>query len=204
MTIVNGYATLAEYKAWIIPRGSSISTDSADDAVIESMIEMASRYIDAETGRKFYLGSADETRYYTAENAERLRIDDFGSITSVSVDYSGDRVTYKAFLSSDYDTLPANAALDGIPFNGLEMTIFSGEYFPTFPRAIKVVGKIGYPSVPKDINNACLSITQNLNGTRSGQTSQGKVTITGAGIVIRPEDVPAFAQKVIQHYRDYT
>lgn len=50
----NSYATLAEYKAYVVARGQTASTDAADDAVIESLLEQASRHIDDETGRVFY------------------------------------------------------------------------------------------------------------------------------------------------------
>ena len=66
---------------------------------------------------------------------------------------------------------------------------------------MQVIGKPGWPVTPKDIQDATLTIAQSLNGARSGQTSAGKMTVTAAGIVIRPEDVPAFAQKIIESYR---
>lgn len=203
MTIANGYATLAEYKTWISMRGQAgaVSTDSSDDGVIEILIEAASRYIDRETGRRFYMNGTDETRYYTTEDSFLVWTDDIGSLTSIAVDYAGDR-TYTLLTASDYDLIPDNAALNGDPYNGIEINRITGSYFPTTRRAVKVIGKFGYPAVPTDIKEACIAIAQGINATRSGQTSGGKVTVTSAGIVIRPEDVPAFAQKIIQHYRN--
>ncbi len=207
MTITNGYATLAEYKSWIAMRGlvGSVGIDAYDDTVIEKLIESVSRYIDRQTSKRFYLSASDEIRYYTTDDPYHCNIDDFGSITNVSVDYNGLR-SYEALVVADYDTLPDNAALDGIPFSALAIVLLStsSAYFPTTRRAVKVIGKIGWPITPKDINEATLSIVQSLNGTRSGQASQGKITVTAAGIVIRPEDVPAFAQKIIQQYRNMT
>lgn len=204
MTVTNGYCSLAEYKAWITMRGGTISTDAADDAVIEAMIEAASRYIDRETGQRFYLPATDETRYYTTDDPLHAKIDPFGSITSVSVDYDLTR-TYTALVATDYDTLPDNAAADNLPFTGLEIAIglSSTAYFPTTRKGIKIVGKVGWPATPKDITDATLMMVQSIYGSRSGQTSAGKVTVTAAGVVIRPEDVPALAQKIIQHYRSW-
>jgi hypothetical protein len=204
--ISNGYATLAEYKSWVAVRGltGTVGTDTSDDAVIEMMIEAASRHIDHETSRRFYLNGSDETRYYTTDEAYEVEIDPLASITSVSVDYSGVR-SYTALTATDYDLLPANAALDGQPYTCIEVnTANSTAYFPLFRKAVRVVGKFGYPAVPRDVKEATLAIVQSLNGTRSGQTSGGKVTVTAAGIVIRPEDVPSFAQRIIEHYRTYT
>ena len=203
MTITNGYTDLATYKAWIAVRGlaGTVGTDASDDTVIETLIEAASRYIDRETGKRFYLNATDETRYYTAENPYEITIDPLGTLTTLSVDYNAVR-SYTALVAADYDLMPANAALDGNPYTYIMInTVTSGAYFPTGTNGVKILGKFGYPSCPTDIKEATLSIAQSLNGTRSGQTAGGKLTVTAAGIVIRPEDVPAFAQKVINHYR---
>jgi hypothetical protein len=48
-----------------------------------------------------------------------------------------------------------------------------------------------------EIREVVKSIAQSIYWSRSGQTSGGKVTITSAGIVIRPEDVPPLAQQII-------
>jgi hypothetical protein len=174
--------------------------------MIEILIEAASRYIDRETGKRFYLNSVDETRYYTPEEVEsyEVKIDPFGAVTSVSVDYTGLR-SYTLLAATEYDLLPVNAVLDGYPFTCIAVnSMVSGAYFPDYRNAVKVVGKSGYPSCPSDVKEACLSIAQNLYGERSGQTSGGSVTVTAAGVVIRPQQVPAFAQKVINHYRSMT
>ncbi len=205
MTITNGYASLAEYKSWIAVRGlaGAVGTDTSDDAVIEILIEAASRYIDRESGKRFYLNATDETRYYTAEESYEIKIDPLGTITSLSVDYNAVR-SYTALVAGDYDLMPANSLLDGFPYTHILInTVTSGAYFPTGTNGVKIVGKFGWPACPMDVKEATLAIAQSLNGTRSGQTSGGKVTVTAAGIVIRPEDVPAFAQKIIQHYRGW-
>jgi hypothetical protein len=203
--IDEGYVTLAEYKSWVAVRGlaGSVGTDTSDDAVLELLIEAASRYIDKQTGKRFFLNATDETRYYTPDenNTFEIRIDPLASITSLSVDYAGMR-SYTALTTTDYDLLPENAPLDDEPYTCIEInTMRSTAYFPYFKKAVQVVGKFGYPETPTDIKQATMMITQSVNSARSGQTSGGKVTVTAAGIVIRPEDVPAMAQKIIQSYR---
>ena len=204
----NSYATLAEYKAWIAIRGldGAVGTDTSDDSVIELLIEAASRYFDRETGRRFFYTTLDETRYYTPERDEPrcLEIDPLTEITSLSVDYSGLR-SYSALASTEYDLLPANASLDGQPYTSIEINpMRSNSFFPSYRNGVQIIGKFGWPIVPKDVKEAVLSIAQGLNSTRSGQSSSGNVTVTASGVVIRPQDVPAFAQKVIQLYREYT
>lgn len=203
MTITNGYATLDEYKKWIVVRGgSAISTDANDDSIIEMLIESASRYFDADTGVKFYLPTDDETRYFTTDNSWKVYTGFLASVTTVSVDYAGTRI-YTDLTSTDYDKTPDNAALDGFPYTAIEISRQqSSAYFPTTRRGVKIVGKWGWPATPKDVKEAVLSIAQSLYATRSGQPSQGRISVTSGGIVIRPEDVPSFAQKVILHYRN--
>ena len=184
-------------------RGSSASGDAADDAVIEAHIEAASRYIDRESGKRFFVDSADQTRYYTPTDTYLLEIDPLSaSPTSVSIDTTGLRSYTALTENTDFELLPYNAALDGQPYTQLAIIAALSSYnWPLLTKGVKVIGKFGFPAVPKDIKEATLAIAQNLNSTRSGQTSAGRVTVTAAGVVIRPEEVPAFAQKVIRNYR---
>jgi len=203
MTITNGYATLAEYKAWIAVRGlaGSVGTDTSDDASIEILIESASRYLDLQTGRRFYPDSTNTTYYYQARDAGTVVLPDFASITTVSVDYSNTR-TYTDLTATDWEALPDNYSAEGLPITGLAIVPTSSQYFPVQRKGVKVLGKRGRLAAPTDVKEAVLSITQSLYGARSGQSSAGKMTVTAAGVVIRPEDVPAFAQKIISHYRN--
>lgn len=203
MAITNGYASLNEYKAWIATRGmtGTVSTDASDDASIEIIIEAVSRYIESETGRRFWKDSVDATRYYQTDDQYCVKIDDLSAApTSVSVDLNDSRI-YTELASTVYELSPANSLLEGLPYRMIDIIQSSGYYFPTTPRGVKVVGKFGFPSTPTDIKEATLSITQAVYGSRTGQAGSGRISFTDAGIVIRPDDVPPFAQKVISSYR---
>ena len=206
MSITNGYATLAEYKAFITMRGSSTSTDAADDSVIEALIEGASRYIDIETGQRFFADNADKTRYYTPDDNYALKVDPLSaSPTSVSIDRTGTRSYTALTEDTDFELWPFNAALDGNPYTEIRIiSALSGYTFPLTTKGVKVVAKFGYPAIPKDVHNATLEIAQSANASRSGQPNAGKISVTAGGVVIRPEEVPAMAQRVIQHYRPKT
>lgn len=199
------YASLAEFKAFIAVRGlaGSVGTDTSDDAVLSDLLEAVSRFVDRQTGRRFYQDSVDADYYYIGDTTNTyVKMPDFCAITTVSVDYTNDRTYTALVLDTDYETLPDNAAAEGRPFTGLFRLPSSAAYFPATRRGVKVTGKRGWPAVPYDIKQATLMIAQSLNANRSGQVSSGKVSITASGIVIRPEDVPAAAQKIIQHYRN--
>lgn len=55
-------------------------------------------------------------------------------------------------------------------------------------------------NVQPEIKNVVLSTCQNMYADRSGQSSPGNVTVTQAGIVIRPQDVSAMSQRVISGF----
>lgn len=206
MSITNGYATLAEYKAYIAVRSlaGSVGTDTSDDSVIEALIEGASRYIDLQTGRRFWADTNDADYYYQSLDGECVKLPDFKSITTVSVDFANTR-SYTALTASDFDVLPDNYSAEAKPIRELHISPLSSYgYFPTCRKGIKVTGKRGWPAIPDDINTACLGIVQNVYSMRSGQSSGGNITVTAAGVVIRPQEVPAMAQKTIQGYRPMT
>ena len=203
--ITNGYATVDDYHAYIAVRGleGAVGADASDDSVIEVLLEAVSRYFDRETGRRFYVDLVDGVYYFEAKDPYEVKLPDFASITTVSVDFNNTR-SYTDLATSDYDTLPDNHTADGLPITGLAISPVSTQYFPTQRRGIKVTGKRGWSSVPTDVKDATLAIAQNLNSTRSGQASSGQVSVTAAGVVIRPSDVPEFAQRIIMHYRPKT
>lgn len=204
MTITNGYCTLAQYKAWIAVRGQDgvVPVDASDDTSMEILIEGASRYIDQQTGMRFWAPGSDETRYFTAVDPYCLEIDELSAApTSVSVDYTGGLRSYTALASTDYDLTPDNALLEGKPYTQIEINPVYAAYFPTTRRGVKVVGKFGFPSVPHDVREATLMIVQNSYSQRTGQASSGRISVTSSGLVIRPEDVPPFAMSVIESYR---
>jgi hypothetical protein len=202
MTITNGYATLAEFKIYMTPRGGAEGTDSSDDTAIENTIEAVSRLIDDVTNRRFYTTSDDETRYYTPECNSLLFIDDLSATpTSLKTDTGYDRAYSTTVGSSDYDLQPFNAALKGWPYTWVEIAPHSSAYFPEASKGVQIVGKFGFPSVPDDIKEVCLATSLNLYQSRSGQSTQGNVTVTGAGVVIRPQDIPAWGMTVLNKYK---
>ncbi len=97
MTARNTYATLAEYKSFVVSRGQTASTDTNDDAVIDTLLEQASRYLDAKTGRWFF--PRIETRYYS--------IPDYPAINR-EVDFNADLLEVITFLNGDGSSIAAS------------------------------------------------------------------------------------------------
>lgn len=161
MAITNGYATLAEAKAYL-----SIS-DSIDDTMLESMVEAASRAIDNIAGRRFYLDSTATARLYRGTNPYILTVDDFGSTTglALALDTGGDG-TYETTLTYnvDYVVEPFNATAMGKPYT--QITLVGGQLLPwVMPNlrpSVQLTAKWGFPSVPDDISQACLILTADM------------------------------------------
>lgn len=58
------------------------------------------------------------------------------------------------------------------------------------PATHLINAPVYYWNVQDEIKEAALEITNSVYSARSGQVSSGKVTVTAAGVVIRPEDIP--------------
>jgi hypothetical protein len=201
MTITNGYCTLSEFKQWLTAAGQTISADVGDDSVIESIIEASSRFIDGECVRHFYKSSADETRYYTATESTYVRPDDLVSVTTIYTD-DGSREYADTWTTDDFDLWPYNAAADGRPYVKIVTAPYSNYWFyPGVAKGVKITGIFGWPSVPEPIREACILITLSTYKRRFGENLSSVSTVTGGGVVITPQDVPAGAWAKINPYR---
>lgn len=152
MTVTNGYCTVSELKSWDgVP-------DTDGDAILETVINSVSRWIDDYTWRFFYSTSAtaEETRYYTADNGLYLYTDDIVSITTLKTDDDGDRTYETTWATADYDLIPYNASTLGIPYYRIEVSTTGDYTFPRVRKGVEIVGVFGWSAVPPAIKQACL------------------------------------------------
>ena len=166
MAITNGYATLTQIKAYM-----SIS-DNTDNDLLEDLIESASRSIDRIANRRFYLDSVASARLYRAYSDIFVYIDDLGTTTDlvVKTDSNGNGSYAKTLtLNQDYILDPLTAPSLSRPYTQLTM-VSNTETWPIFPGltqnglrpGVQVTARWGWPSVPDDINMACLILTADL------------------------------------------
>ncbi len=182
---MSDYCTLADIKAHIPESVYASSTDY--DASISALITAASRLIDREMGRWdnfFYPSTSDETRFYNGVNGDTLHVDEFLSITSVSVSEQGSVTSsdYTALAATDFYSEPVNAALNGKPFRRLIMDYINGAGLAwyTFRKAVKVVGIFGWSATPPaDVNMACM-----IQAVRWLMRSKQMYQDTGADIAV--------------------
>jgi len=193
MTINNGYATSAQFFAFAIPNGG---TSTGDDAVIEEIIEAASRVIDNETRRTFY--ARGETRYYDVLDSNTLYLDD--DLISVGKFTNGDGTEIS---SGDYLTLPYNDSPKfAVKIKDASTVTFEFDSTNNGERAVSLSGSWGWStSAPKDVEVACLQIAKNVYNRRFGEGDNSETTVTAGGVVITPKDIPASARAVIQKYQ---
>ncbi len=166
MAITNGYATLTEIKNYM-----SIS-DNTDNDLLEDLIESASRSIDRIANRRFYLDATASARLYRAYSDIFVYVDDIGSTTDlvVKTDSNGNGTYAKTLtLNTDYILDPLTSPSLNRPYTQLTM-VSNTETWPIFPGltqnglrpGVQVTAKWGWPSVPNDINMACLILTADL------------------------------------------
>ena len=166
MAITNGYATLTQIKGYM-----SIS-DNTDNDLLEDLIESASRSIDRMANRRFYLDATASARLYRAYSDIFVYVDDIGTTSSLAValDINGNGTYTKTLtLNQDYILDPLTASSLGRPFTQLTM-VSNTETWPIFPGltqnglrpGVQVTARWGWPSVPDDINMACLILTADL------------------------------------------
>ena len=205
MAVVNGYATLAEAKGFL-----SIS-DNVDDALLENMIESASRSIDRIGNRRFYLDATASARQYRVSSPVILYTDDIGTTSGliVQTDDDGDGVFETTLtLNTDYIMDPLTALSLGRPFT--QITIVStSNTFPIFPGlfqnglrpGVQVTARFGWPSVPDDINQACLILTADLYKRKD---SPGGILGLGDLGAIRMSPLGRDVTQIVRAYRKET
>jgi len=147
-------------------------SDNTDNDLLEDLIESASRSIDRMANRRFYLDTTASARLYRAYSDIFVYVDDIGTTSSlvVALDINGNGTYTKTLtLNQDYILDPLTASSLGRPFTQLTM-VSNTETWPIFPGltqnglrpGVQVTARWGWPSVPDDINMACLILTADL------------------------------------------
>lgn len=189
--ITNGYTTRQE----VLDLLKAESTDALDDTVIDVLITEASRWIDHYTGRRFY--SSTETHYFDVPDGRLLLLDD--DLISVTTLTNGDTTV---LTTADYMLLPYNVT----PYYGIRLKesssyIWEVDSNNNRERVITIAGAWGYTATcPADVEVACQLICVSLYRNRFGPNTTGAATLTAAGVVITPQDIPASAIGLLRPY----
>lgn len=141
---------------------SEANYSSSDYPQMATFVTAASRLIDLEVGRWegfFYPTSDSVTFYYDGSGGDEQEIDEFASISAVSVSEQGGTAStdYTAWGSSDYFVAPYNYVVTGKPITQLVVDpngSKAGWY--RYRKSVQVTGIPGYrTTVPDAIALAC-------------------------------------------------
>lgn len=195
MAITNGYCTLNEVKAALR------ITDALDDTLLENSVEAASRRIDGECSRRFYLDGSTTARTYAVGRADMLILDDIGTATGlvVKVDDDADG-TFETTLTIgvDYQLEPSNAIVQGEPLTLIRALDRGFPVAANGRNLIEVTARWGWPSVPDAIREATV-----LLASRQFKRYDSPLGVAGFGdlgaIVVRRIDPDVAA--MISPYR---
>jgi hypothetical protein len=181
MAIVNGYATLAEVKA------SLRLTDNADDALIETAIEGASRRIDGYCNRWFYKTASTPVKVYSS-TLYQIGTDDISSSSiTVKIDGAADGTFNTTWTQNQqYQIEPLNAVITGNPYR--RIVAINGYQFPIAidKPLVQVTAQWGWDAVPSDVKQACILLS--IRGFARLNAALGVVGFADMAIQVRPVD----------------
>ena len=190
MALLSAYATAAEY------RSRTNKTDIADDADILAQLTAMSRMLEREcrvAPGTWNAGTASESRYFTPVTyANRLLrlVDELGfQHVITTIDNNGIAVDSDGDGDYDYTIDPAGetwvvarpAIQLGRPYESLELfgfTTATFNYWPNYPRAVRVTGTWGWSAVPEPIKEMVIKMTRDI---RDSQEAGAAGLLSGSG-----------------------
>ena len=161
MTILNGYATLAEFLSRYAPNSAS---DAARDISISANIQAMSRLIDLGTGRQFYPSASQARTFQSTQFTNEVHVDDMLTCSKVEIDMDGDG-TYETTLTlgTDYILMPDNASYYGAPYTWIEIVPTSTSSWPTRSRGVRVTGTWGYCGTGASVSDTRIITAQTIH-----------------------------------------
>jgi Phage gp6-like head-tail connector protein len=159
-------------------------TDTSQDFALERALDSACRWIENTLGRRFYVPSTPEVRYYTAYDCDwQVRVDDVLSVTELATD-NADNNTYATIwtLGQDYFLEPRNALVKQRPYTLLRRFWPTGRFnFPAWENAVRLTSStFAYCQIedcPPEIREASLLMAESMaQSVLLGSLSQSGVT----------------------------
>ena len=147
------YATLAQVKSALR------ITDQIDDALLNTAIDAASRWVDGYCGRSFVAASGTAVRdYVPTGRMEPLFVDDLTDVVSIRIDEDLDRTFATTLAPIDFQLEPVNSLSFANPYPYTTIRPQEDGYWPTvFGRAtVRVEATFGWPAVPDAIREATI------------------------------------------------
>jgi hypothetical protein len=147
------YATLAQVKSALR------ITDQIDDALLNTAIEAASRWVDGYCGRSFVKAAGTAVRdYVPTGRMEPLAVDDLTSVVSIKIDEDLDRSFATTLAPIDFQLEPVNSLSFANPYPYTTIRPQEDGYWPTiYGRAtVRVEATFGWPDTPDAVREATI------------------------------------------------
>jgi len=183
--MTTNYATLAQVK------GALRITDTIDDALLNTAISAASRWLDSYCDRSFSKATAVRD-YVPTGRMDALVVDDVHVITAVKIDEDLDRTFGTTLRAIDFQLEPVNqraAGQEGWPY--VRIRPQEEGYWPTAPErraTVRVEGTFGWAAVPDAIREATILQASRLYTRLSSPVGVVSFGVMGAIRVSRFND----------------
>lgn len=178
----NAYVELEEFKSTAELAGTGFA-----DQDIQVALVAASRGIDQALDRRFWQDAdANQIRYYSPAQLDRLWVDDLVTLTELASDSSGGTTFGDVWTANtDFTLEPLNAAADGEPFTRIQVHPSGGFWLPVgYPRSVRVTGRFGWPAVPQEVKTLTTLIAARLV-KRTREAPLGFVELGPEGAAVR-------------------
>ena len=203
MAIGDPYATLAEFKQYLMTQQQNVT---ADDALMTSCLMIASQWLEEHCNRQFNLATVESPRIYQPSfDPKYCKVDDFvmSSGFSLRTDPGGTGNFDVLWQPIDYELKPLNNIVGGRyrPYN--ELHAVSGLWFPhiTFRRdgTVQLTALWGWESVPVQVNQACIMMAAEIFKSKDAVFGVAGFSAMGAAVKIRVTGNPII-HALLKHF----
>lgn len=147
------YAPLDLLKTYV---GLNVADDSRDQ-LLTLALQSASRLVDKDTGRRFWLDDEPvarvlDTAGLVLQHEGLLLVPDIGDAAGLVVELGTAASGWSAVAGDQLAYAPPNAVAAGGPYTGL---VWWGGW-PSAPTQVRITARWGWPAVPSEITQATL------------------------------------------------
>lgn len=153
------YALVADYAA-VFPR-----EEAEDDDELLEQLKLATRYLERECGRVWWLDDAATARVYVVRHTSAvLPVDEFGAVpTEVAIDADLDGVYEEVVAGADYSCardgdLNAASGPDPKAYNEIHLLPWGDRTQFVEGERVRVTVKHGAPAIPADVRGAAIQL----------------------------------------------
>jgi hypothetical protein len=187
-------------------------TDTTDDDRIGLAVDAASRLIESELGRRYWVDSVASTRYFVAETPFLVDVDDFTDTADLVVQTMpfgvSDPSNWVTWTTADYQLEPINQLEDEQAWPYTQIRAVRSLLFPTYggvaysqpytQAQVAVTTKWGSGSIPTPVQKAGILVSEWL--FKSDDAPLGATAFGETGIMRLKDSMPPTAVALLRPY----